>query len=218
MSILALILAISQPPLGATDHQRTASVPDTVLQQPSQEPGHRLLQLEKDHVTVTIETFSAEEIIWTFTTDLTQKGIQPILLEIHNRSDATYTFRKADGPGYLAASEAAQYVFSGPVTTAIQQTKWLAVTAPVDAMGWVMKSLLRARVEAFRKLTKHKPSENRDIRSDFIRMEIPDSTLKPSDDLMGYVFLRLPGPQSPISVELTNSQTHTPLVFVVSPK
>ncbi len=218
LPILALTLAVFQPYLGATDHQHTASVPDTVLQRQSQEPQHRLLQLEKDHVAITIETSSAEEIVWTFTTDLTRQGIQPILLEIHNHSDATYTFRKADVPGYLAASEVAQYAFSGPVTTAVRQTKWLAVTAPVDAMGWTINSILRTRVGAFRKLTKHKPLENRDVRLDFIRMEIPDSTLKPSDDLMGYVFLRLPGPQSPISVQLTNTQTHNLLVFEVSPK
>ncbi len=212
--VAVLSLMVMGIPCRDSRGEQGTTAPATGLDE-KRSQGHRprLIELEKSRVTLIIKTLDPDETSMIFSGALTRNGIQPLLLQIDNRSDQAYAFRKADVEGDVPASQAAHYAYADSATTAVRTTKWLVLSAPIDAVGWAVKSVLRARVEAVRNVTKHKPEENRDIQADFMRMELADQAVDPQGSLIGYVFIHLPQPKSPINIKLTNVNTHEPLVF-----
>ncbi len=191
---LALSLAVCLSSLSCAGLQRHVPV------SPSPTPP---IQLQQEHVALTVELVDADQTKDIFGTDLVARGIQPLVIHIHNGSDQTYAFQKAHiEPRLLPTAEAARRTSENFIVTGLHLVKWLILWIPA-----IIFPSMRA--------TTHRPALVKDIRADFTREEIPDTTIEPNGSVNGLVFIRVLQPGERIRITLINTQTQQPLAFEV---
>jgi len=151
----------------------------------------------------------------TFRADLVRRGVQPLMVVIHNGSDQPYVFHKANvGSRAIPAGKAAQRAYVHPTVTAARFVKWLIFLIP----GLVFESIVEpASTLDFPGIEEaaRRPSvpNHRALRDEFARHEIADAEIWPGRDHAGVMFIRPPKLGSVIPVTLVNARTQQPLVF-----
>ena len=154
-------------------------------------------------VSVNVQCLTAEETNDIFDTDLVGKGIQPLVITIHNDSQQTYQFRKADvDDHYIPAATAARAAYENPIAE--------SAGVATRALSKVWSLLPHKQKEAL-------PSSvlNKEVRASFVREEIADADIGPGGSRSGFMYTKPQQPGSHISVRLINSQTQEPLVFEI---
>ena len=194
-AVLVLIgLTIGWPATGWAAHQlfespRSATVPGRV---------------QKAGVSVDAQILGADETKDIFDVDLIRKGVQPIVIEIHNRSQATYRFRKTDVDAhYLPAAVAAKAAYENPMVIG----------------GAIVGQTVSALHQFIFPPPKHatfRPIFNRDVQESFVKEEIPDAEIGPNGSLSGFLYLRPLAPGATFRVTLINRQTQQPLIFEIA--
>ena len=164
-------------------------------------------RLEKAKVSVDIQRIDADETISVFGVDLVGHGVQPLVIEIQNRSDQTYRFSKTNVDAhYIPAANAARYAYPNPIITGLRFVRWIVCWIP----AWILGQFVEFFDGAIQR-----PLMNQDVRADFVKEEIADTTVGPNSSLAGFMFLRALPPGTQLHMTLTNVQTQDLLAFDV---
>ena len=197
VTVLAISLTVALPTLSdATDRTMDLSLPVAA-------PHGRM---EQAGVSVDVEILDREHTVDIFDVDLVKKGVQPVMIKIHNQSTQTYRFKKADVDArYIPAATAAKRAYENPIR--------IGGRLVGRAVGTVPRWLLNSRREIEREQATDQPLFNREMQASFVQGEIPDAEVTPDGTLEGFLYLRPLEPGAHVRVRLLNTSTQEPLVF-----
>lgn len=174
-------------------------------------------RVEQDGVSVTVAVLDPERTKDAFHADLLRGGIQPLWIEIRNRSDQAYAFRKAAVDSrHIPARRAARAAYIHPVITAVRVVKWMVFFVP----GLLVESIVEPTLvfdfpgmeEAARRPAM---PDHRGIKADFERREIADIEIGPNQSNAGLLFVRPLSIGRAIPVTMINARTGQPMVVEV---
>ncbi len=213
VTLLVLALVVCLPNLSDAAHHRNKLSGSQSGSLSGQGQGHESRiadyagRVVKANVSVVVERIGADQTKDIFGVDLVGRGVQPLTIQIQNRSGQTYTFRKANvDEHYISAAEAARYACPNPIITGLRFVRWIVC--------WIPAYILEQFVESFEGATR-RPLTNQDIRAAFMKEEITDTAIGPNGSLSGFMFIRPPPRGSRLNMKLINVQTQEPLVFEV---
>ena len=192
--------------------------PAAFIRLPSSDLAAYPNQVQKDRVSVVVELIDREQAKQQFHADLLGVKVQPLMLVIHNGSDQTYAFRKADVvQGYLPAASVARWAYVSPLETIARSLKWATFFLPGLVFESVIEPMTTLDFPGIEEAAQRPPPPNNQlIKSDFMRHEIADAQIRPNSTLAGVLFTRPLKLGSVIPVTLINAQTQQPLVVEVS--
>lgn len=175
-------------------------------------------QLRQGGLTVALELLDSTQAQESFQLNLAHKSIQPVLLAIHNRSDQTYAFRKADfgRAAVIPASRVAGMRCPHPVRVAGGYVKWLAFLIPGLLFETVIEPATTFDFPIMRE-TSRRPGwpSCRASRQMFLAQELADGDIPPGSSRAGVVFLRPVKLDNTFTVTLRDAQTQQPLALVL---
>ena len=161
-------------------------------------------RVQKDGVSVDVQVMDAEATKDVFDVDLIRHGVQPLVITIHNGSQAAYRFRKTDVDAhYIPAAVAATTAYENPVVIG------------GEIVGQTVRSLHQFVFPPPKQMP-GRPILNRNLQQSFMKEEIPDADIAPGGSLSGFLYLRAQPARAPLRVTLINLQTQQPLVFDVA--
>ncbi len=164
-----------------------------------------------------VELIDREQAKQQFHADLLGVRVQPLMLVIHNESDQTYAFRKADvAQGYLPAASVARWAYVSPLETVARYLKWAVFFLPGLVFEAVIEPTTALDFPGIEEAAQRPPPPNNQlIREDFMRHEIADTEIRPNDTVAGVLFTRPLKLGGVLPVTLINAQTQQPVVVEV---
>ena len=172
------------------------------------ESVHALSRIEHAQVSVEVERYAADETQAIFGADLVRHGMQPVSLIIDNESPEAYVFLKTNvDDHYIPATEVAKVAYENPVQVGAHGLLWVVL---------LPSQMLRILKQYAHKTTKASlvgPPTNQQIRADFVKREIADTTVGPNGSIAGHLFIHPIKQGGRVTVKLINAQTQAPLVF-----
>ena len=157
---------------------------------------------QKD-VAVAVKFMSCSEAETTFDCEMGKRKINPVFIVIENKSNITYSFRKADiDSSYLAAEEV--------VKKCARSTMGRVATyglLGLIVIAWIV-FIPMAIAEAI-----NCPRINSQMRSDYISHEIADATIAPGRSLNGVMFVAPFRSGEAFNIPLVNRDTGEKLIF-----
>ncbi len=156
---------------------------------------------QQEGVSVDLKVLDAEQAKDIFDADVVGKGVQPLLITIHNTSHQTYHFSKGNvDANYIPAAIAARAAYENPVVVGGRMVKRVLGVIP----GWLMQS---------DKHTSSRPILNQEIQRSVVKEEIPDRDIGPNGSLAGFMYVHRLASAKALSVRLINVQTQESLFF-----
>lgn len=157
---------------------------------------------QKD-VSMAVKFLNSAEANTTFDCELTKRKVIPVYIVIDNKSDVTYSFRKADvDSSYLPAEEVARKCARSTMGRVLSY----------GALGliiilWVV-FIPMAIAEAI-----NCPRINSQMRNDYITNEIADTTIAPSRSISGIMFVSPLKSGELFTIPLVNKDTGERILF-----
>lgn len=194
-------------------------VPATSSLSPIQLPVSELAaspsRIEQDHVSVAAVLIEPRRTKQIFGTDLVRKGVQPLLLRIHNGNDRAYLFDKAHvNPPAIPAAQAARRTDLHPTITLARYLKWLVFVVPGIIVESIVEPASTFNFPGIEEAAQRPPRSNAQrLTADFLKHEIADEEIGPNGSLEGVLFIHPPRLGSAVRVTLINAHTRQPLVL-----
>ena len=157
---------------------------------------------QKD-VSVAVKFFSASEATSTFDCEMDQRKINPIFITIENKSNAYYSFRKADVDSSFISGEEAAKKCSRSTMGRVLSYGFLGLFI----ITWII-FLPMAIAEAI-----NCPKINSQMRSDYTSNEIADGTIGPGRSLSGVMFVAPFNSGTALTIPLINREGGERLLF-----
>lgn len=187
---------------------------------PSQDLAQYPSRVSRDGVDVVAELINPQQTRETFSLNLVPHGIQPLLVIIHNGTPRTLLFKKANvDRRYIPARRVARRAYIPPYVTALRQARWIALVPVGLAFHMVIEPTSTLDFPGIHDLTQRPPTpDNRAIRAEFERQEIPDGPIEPDHTISGALFVRPIKLGSVLEIPLLDAQTLEPVrIDVVTP-
>ncbi|MBI3996177.1 MAG: hypothetical protein HY352_00815 [Candidatus Omnitrophica bacterium] len=163
-------------------------------------------RMEQAGVSVDIDVLDAQHTVDIFDVDLIKKGVQPVMIKIHNHSMQTYRFKKSDVDAhYIPAAVAAKKAYENPVRIGGRFVR--------RAVGTIPRWLLNAPSGIAREHAADQPLLNREMQASFVRGEIADADIAPNATLEGFLYLKPLQPGVHVRIPLLNTSTQELLMF-----
>lgn len=192
------------------------SEPSTI-RLPSTEAADYAGRIQKENVSVAVELIDPQRATQMFHADLVRHGVQPLMVAIHNSSDQTYVFRKANVAAHrIPARKAAQWACVHPVATVAQSVRWLAFLVPGLIVESIVEPASTLDFTGIEEAARRPPAtHNQAITADFVAHEIADAEIFPDHDHAGILFIRPPKLGGILPVTLINASTSQSLRFEI---
>ena len=162
-------------------------------------------RVEHQGVTVEVQLIDAEQTANIFGVDLLRKGVQPLLVKIHNDSARRYQFKKSQVDAqYIPAAEAAKQAYDNPV----------AVGGRVVARTLF---LIPRLIFKSRGTPQERPLLNAEVQASFVREEISDRDIRAKSSLAGLMYIKPLASGAHLTLTLIDVAAQAPLTFEIAP-